>query len=539
MTTTLSDRLSLFTTGSGRRAALGLIAAIGLSSGLAVSHAEALEVNEQGWTVLEPSVDTRFIFVSSSEGSDTNTGLSPSKAVKTLARAKELMRDDSPDWLLLKRGDTWSEGFGTWKLSGRSADERMVISSYGEGDERPELLLRSGNAILGWSGRDVSHVAFVGIAMVADREPSDNSAGIRWLSIGEDLLIEDCLISGFKDNIVCQAVDGRYANLALRRNVIVDSWSTDGHSQGLYVYGTDGVLLEENIFDHNGWNPSVANAQPTQFNQNIYLQTTTFGVEFIGNITSRASAAGIQMRTGGDAESNLIYANPTGMRFGYRTLDWPSEAATGRISGNVVLGGELSDPAMIGAGIGLSVERADDLLVKDNVVAHYGNGNVAWAFTLGAYADEVVYDGNVVYGWSTGKAMKMTAEVQGLASFVNNQWQNDGADQIIEIRHDANLHFDHNRVYGFDQGSDAFIVNGSQLNYHEWETRDDVDHSQYGNLDLPDSGRDLDAYARHLGYDDAGDFLQAARGMSRAHWDSRLTGRAACEWIRAGYIVED
>lgn len=60
------------------------------------------------WTVLPKAAQT--IYVSSSQGSDSNDGLSEAKAVKTLAKGYALLAPGRSD-LLLKRGDTWLESF--------------------------------------------------------------------------------------------------------------------------------------------------------------------------------------------------------------------------------------------------------------------------------------------------------------------------------------------------------------------------------------------------------------------------------------------
>ena len=51
-----------------------------------------------------PSPTARIIYVSSSEGNDLNSGLSPSAPVRTLEAGYDLLRDGQPDWMLLKRG---------------------------------------------------------------------------------------------------------------------------------------------------------------------------------------------------------------------------------------------------------------------------------------------------------------------------------------------------------------------------------------------------------------------------------------------------
>src|SRR2546423_10095480 len=75
------------------------------------------------------------IYVSNSEGSDSNSGLDFNNPVKTLSHAKALMRDGHSDWLLLLRGDTWNEPIGVWTKSGVSKQDPMVISYYGFYDD--------------------------------------------------------------------------------------------------------------------------------------------------------------------------------------------------------------------------------------------------------------------------------------------------------------------------------------------------------------------------------------------------------------------
>src|SRR4051812_49561110 len=82
-----------------------------------------------GFTVPNPSADSRVIYVSAT-GSDTNNGFSTSSAVQTIAKARSLLRNGSPDYLLLRRGDTFGTPISNWSLSGRSADEPMVIGAY-------------------------------------------------------------------------------------------------------------------------------------------------------------------------------------------------------------------------------------------------------------------------------------------------------------------------------------------------------------------------------------------------------------------------
>src|SRR5262249_30231035 len=129
-----------------------------------------------GWTVFTASSDTRKIYVSSSMGNDFNSGLSPSTPVKTIAKGLSLLRDGYPDWLLLKKGDSWIEG-NQLRVSGRSASEPMVISSYdpnnptvpdpGTGGARPLIkvnyTMSTGFFSMGNFPSGGNNIAFVGL----------------------------------------------------------------------------------------------------------------------------------------------------------------------------------------------------------------------------------------------------------------------------------------------------------------------------------------------------------------------------------------
>src|SRR5688572_21963771 len=108
---------------SHRMVVAGVVAASAVTF-VAQSATAGMMRDANGWTNFTPSGDSRVIYVSST-GNDSNSGLSASSPVKTIAKAKTLMRDLKPDWMLLKRGDTWNESLGDWRRRGRSSTEPM------------------------------------------------------------------------------------------------------------------------------------------------------------------------------------------------------------------------------------------------------------------------------------------------------------------------------------------------------------------------------------------------------------------------------
>jgi cysteine-rich repeat protein len=91
---------------------------------------------KNNWTVFHPSADSRIVYVSQSTGNDANDGLSASTPKKTVAAGAALIRNQYdypynatryPDWLLLKRGDSWNESLGGWSASGRSNTGKRIV----------------------------------------------------------------------------------------------------------------------------------------------------------------------------------------------------------------------------------------------------------------------------------------------------------------------------------------------------------------------------------------------------------------------------
>ena len=92
-------------------------------------------LGSDGWTDITESGDTHKIYVSNSSGNDATAVVGDiNHPYQTLSAAMAQVRDGYPDWVLLKAGDTWvDQSFGNLSVSGRSADEPLLLSSYGSG----------------------------------------------------------------------------------------------------------------------------------------------------------------------------------------------------------------------------------------------------------------------------------------------------------------------------------------------------------------------------------------------------------------------
>jgi hypothetical protein len=358
-----------------------------------------VETNPSGWTVITPSSDTRMVYVSDVTGNDENSGLDAGSPVKTLARGASLLRDGQPDWLLLKRGETWTnQNLGDWTKRGRSAQEPMLISAYGEGD-RPLLRTGNSNGITMWRGGvDYSNIAIIGLHFEAHTNTGLNGAhGIRLDRPGQNLLIEDVELEKYATNIVAQSTDPArpFENLSIRRSVIHDAFaqhtgiSGGSHSQGIYTSNVRGILIEENVLDHNGHNPEVAGAEPTIFNHNLYIQTDSDDLVVRGNIISRAAAHGLQARPGGLVEDNLFLDNSMAMFIA---------GEGGTAIDNVILHGSTNQLLPDGQprAWGIDMKDIDVSEALRNIIAHTPGGTQALVGLAGVTSED-----NVVYKWGT------------------------------------------------------------------------------------------------------------------------------------------
>ena len=413
----MNDRCKGHCDGKARR--FMLVVSIAVTTLLWNAPATASKtVSPDGWTVVQPSADTRIVYVSNSGGSDSNSGLSEESPVKTIARGISLVRPGMPDWMLLKRGDTWTnENLGYWnRQGGRSDDEPMLISYYGDPNS-PRPLLRTG----GESGakvdgvnspgspdhRRVDYLAIIGLHLWADTYDGTATdswgirpAGIRWMAGSNSILIEDCLIEGYGTNITIEQGYGISINdVVVRRNVLVDAFAVsaeaiDARAQGLYTSGVNGLTIEQNVFDRNGYKDGLPNAEPTIYSHNMYLQYGNWNVVVRGNISARASSHGLQARPGGIVEGNL-FVNDS---IAFFMADGDGDGSDNLAADNVVLHGSRKALRPDGwpRGWGIDMQNHTGSQCLRNLIAHGTDCVEALTGLSGVYTEN-----NVVYQWGT------------------------------------------------------------------------------------------------------------------------------------------
>lgn len=519
----------------------------------------SVSLDAKGWTDVAPSKDTRIIYVSSSKGKDSNTGLNSSKPVKSLEYAMSLLRSGRPDWLLLKAGDVWYSNFKSWTASGRSAQEPMVISSYGKG-ERPVIESGASSGFVA-QAKPISHLVINGLYFHANTRDPDSpdfksTAGGDGLSIrsaADDILVENSVFDAYRNNISIQATHGPITNIRIRKSIVTDAYSTNSHSQGLYASGVNGLLLEDNVFDHNGWSETLKKAVATVFNHNVYLPPTNSNFVARGNIFANASSHGLQARCGGKIQGNIFIRNPIGLSFGLvNGGSVKAGGVDGDVSGNVFLGSANIGNQKRGWAIEIgNTKRGGTTIIEGNVFAHDRLKQFpAIVLTTGKDVknpkdavgiNDVTIEGNVVYDWY--KALEVSSALSATAS---------GAQAISDVSIVKN---DFQQIYSLQPvkaGSAAgskhewYHLNRYSIKKHDRSTKalsggsatfssvDPDAKNQKARYFAPD--RSIEKYNASLGgRATAGSFLTQARLQSRRYWRGAYSAEAVGKYIRSGF----
>ncbi|HEX8522684.1 MAG TPA: right-handed parallel beta-helix repeat-containing protein [Tepidisphaeraceae bacterium] len=548
------------------------------SPGLSSPNLEPLEprthfsvsISSDGWTEFRPRDDDRTIYVSTTEGSDDNGGTSTTKPVKSLAKAISLLRDGSGDQMLLKNGDVWYENIPDWTKSGRSADEPLIIGAYGPGD-RP-VLETGGDSGINFGNMTIKHVAINGIYFHANTRDPDSpdytspkanqygAFGMHSAYPVDDLLIENCVFKSYQFNVVIEGqFIGQGGNVKLRRNVISDAYSTVGRSEGLYIYNMNNVLLEDNIFDHNGWNEKVKGAEATIFNHNAYLAAENTGVVVRGNVFSNASSHGLQARSGGKIQGNLFLRNPIGLLFGIgRTV--VEGGSEGDVSGNVFLGTTSINGQVRGWGLELgNIKRGGTTVVRNNIFAQdtqrafpaivltTGGGIVANSSDA-VGVNDLLIENNIVYKWFKGLHIDSSlysggAGQNALSDLVvrNNDFQRMFANQMITSGSDIDPKeekFSSNR-YDNDGDTRYWFTNKDQtVSWDTWYEKIDSTSTRR-KMKYFNPERTVETYNVALGGKPSiGAFMTEARRQSRRYWRDNYTTESVIEYVREGFKLK-
>lgn len=576
-----------------------IISSFGLASLPQPVLAAALNLPKDaaGWTVFKPSPDTRIMYVSTAGNDSTgqiysaSTGVvgsnpfNPSGAIlpfRTYAAAFANTREAMPDWILFRRGDTFYETIGSNIRSGRSASEPFVIGSYGDSGLSP--LLKTGNVTgirITRESRSAAawqHIAVFGLNLYAHtRNPedpeyveADGTGGARGVLIAtggasgnrvNNIRIEGCKIGFFSNNITIQSNigPGTISDIDIRRNIIHYSYATNAHSSGLGGGPASDVLVEENIFDHNGWliqsfNSTQAGGQATVHNHNIYFDGVTNNT-VRSNIFSRASSIGTKLQ-GGEELYNLVVDNNLYID-GEIGVESCNNYTEGRgypdklyrvkspvVSNNVFYNIGRSRPTNGSTSWDIWQQGWDGGQVYSNLSLRNGdNGGIEGIFAVigdksrnSSYFDNVVYSTGVhttgvYYRPYSGDQTNITnlsiyqnyfAPVGATASLRNV------LGTTLDISETAFTHNVYPTQATFRVGNEAYSLSQWLSNYEPTAT--------FAVRSFSDKDRTVETYMSRLGGAANLDaFISAAVAQDRYKWDTRYTAAVVNDYLRAGF----
>jgi len=556
-----------------------LVCGVGLAAGAPAER--WLPVDEDGWTVLQPAPDSRLIYVSSRAGDDAGgvvyapdspaVGADPFKpagpvrSFKTIAAAMAHARDEHPDWVLLRRGDVWRECVPLMP-SGRSATEPFVLTAYGDGPERPQLRPGPDRFGLRFDSRNGFHdIALVGLELYAspkdpespEFDPEARFRGEVGFLVGPDasvrrVLYENCRLSYCGVNFQSRYRGGSIEQLALRRNLILDNYSRTGHSQGSFAYDIS-VLLEENVYDHNGWlvrehGNRKDRGGATMFNHNTYF-CNCHDVVFRGNMFLRASSSGNKWTANSGPASarnltiqdNLYVEGEVGISAG-GNKPGPLRFANVRILNNVLLHLGRARPTYRDLGWGIDVLDWNGGTVAGNVVVQRQSDGIAntYALKVGSHNDEgrcrnVSIHDNVFYG---SRVMFSETDRLEAVTFASNALQVTELDRALVNARGAldGIEFARNTYHNARPDDAWFSVEDKLLGFDAWCRRTGETGALARALDFPDPVRTVETYMASMGLEPTLEaFIAEVRKQSKANWRPEFTARAVNDYVRAGF----
>lgn len=533
--------------------------------------------NSQGWTVPDQSKASKIIYVSSSEGDDatavvytsasTEVGSDPQlpakpvKAFKTITAAEAKVFNGDAAWVLLKTGDTFFEEIHP--QSGKSLTEPMLYSYYGTENQLPLLKVGTGHAIKKCC-RDFSHFWAIGLSFYAHTRNPDgpdysSSAGKAGISIfagegytAENILIEGCVFRFFKNNVI-QGY-GSLSNIRIRRNVILDNYSEEAHAQGLYTSGISDLLLEENIFDHNGWYKQSVNSdnnklegQATIFNHNTYFVNSK-STQFIGNAFFRPSSIGTKWTAqSGEASAsdivitnNLYYDCEVGISIGGNDDVPPYRFKNITLTDNVLSAAGQSQQTNRTLGWNIEINDWDGGTCSNNYIIHQTNSLITNGIGIRIMGEtrNVELNNNLFYNLKyTGGFIIDTVHTKSNVTISENHLNLTLPSSRYFVRTDvaASSIFSNNNYNGVG-ADDDFRVGKTSMSYSSWLELSGETGSTTIAPAYPEPERSVELYASNiLGLTDMDAFYTELRKMSRLTWKEEYTAPVINAWIKEGF----
>ena len=314
------------------------------------------------------------------------------------------------NWLLFERGYTYSSlSLNPNTIAGESELHPVYIGAYGSG-EAP--IIDADTRIISQGTKNV---------VIQDLHFTGGFTAMQ----GENILFDNVTVTDDVFNMQnIQSLTLRNSSiLDVARDEPVDDsgiWAPHANRiSGLFLKNSTGVLLENSLYDHSGWadgyreDLSASGSQPpSKYSHNLYLQDDNLDVTVRDNIIMRAAGDGLQLRSGGFIEDNLILDNNGGGFFGKGGAEAAGNYTL--FTSNVVTSAghrNADDGISVLSGGWRSQGNLPTLL--DNIIAHLADPNnpdelaqktvTHWGLA-NAEGTGPLFDNTIVYNWEGAKA---------------------------------------------------------------------------------------------------------------------------------------
>jgi len=323
----------------------------------------------------------------------------------------ELWREITPrnsvtsNHLLLERGYEYGD-LGRVLEKGTYGEDELkpiYIGAWGEGDD-PMITGKFRQDGDGTTNLVVQDIEF--------------AEGLTFSIGGGNLLFDDISVTSggsmvimHQDSVTIRDSEFIDASRAAPKNG--DTWDPmDDRKQALFGNFNDGMLIEGNFFDLNGWevgyneNGTGPYQPPSMFSHNMYLGADNTDMTLRDTISMRASSFGANVRSGGFFEDNVLIDNNAG--FNNRGGDYQGAGPVGEYAlytDNVITSGAYKDAEMIGGRAWGMRDSGEMSTLVDNIITHMADPNnpaeldYKTKSELSYFSDSAYYDDTIVYNW--------------------------------------------------------------------------------------------------------------------------------------------
>ncbi|VDS10790.1 Hemolysin, plasmid [Paracoccus haematequi] len=323
------------------------------------------------------------------------------------------------NWLLFERGYEYPEAQRLFArgANGESELNPLVVMAYGQGED-PQL----GN--MNVFQNQSANMVITGVKL----------GGAQAL-LGTNLLVDNVTVTS-ESNF--QNVNG----LTIRRSDFVDIFRdapvNDGDTwaqhisrvSGTYIANSQGVRLESNLFDHNGWaegydyNLAASSPMPpSMYNHNIYLQSDNYDVSLVDNIIMRGASFGAQVRSGGFIEDNAFIDNNAAVNFfgGGKNAAGESLGNYTLMNGNIITSAGHKRVSLQEGALSFGIDDfGKQTSLIENIIAHMADpANAAEIAekTVTHHAlstsDTRFFDDTIVYRWAARQSNSLDNNTEG------------------------------------------------------------------------------------------------------------------------------